>query len=223
MCGESRRLCSLLAAKTLIAKRMPRMPRKPSVPKESRANFGARPRCIPSYAHACCLAALRLRRGAKRISHPGLPRSVCPSPVQSSPVQGRAGQSQAGQGRGRASRAAGAVRRRRGAVERYTVRCERRAAGAPSGRVCCSRVVCKRASGHEHCSLVQYCSCVQWFVWSHMVISSIFNPIFAIPTPHPNRLRAFKRVGLGGVSAAPSCRRRAISHPCAASSWPGPC
>lgn len=36
-----------------------------------------------------------------------------------------------------------------------------------------------------------------------MVISSIFNPIFAIPTPHPNRLRAFKRVGLSGVSAHP--------------------
>lgn len=61
----------------------------------------------------------------------------------------------------------------------------------------------KTASGHEHCSLVQYCSCVQWFVWSHMVISSIFNPIFAIPTPHPNRLRAFKRVGLSRVSAHP--------------------
>lgn len=36
-----------------------------------------------------------------------------------------------------------------------------------------------------------------------MVISSIFNPIFAIPAPHPNRLRAFKRVGLSRVSAHP--------------------
>lgn len=75
-------------------------------------------------------------------------------------------------------------------------------AGARSPRLH-SREVAKTASGHEHCSLVQYCSCVQWFVWSHMVISSIFNLIFAIPTPHPNRLRAFKRVGLGGVSAHP--------------------
>lgn len=36
-----------------------------------------------------------------------------------------------------------------------------------------------------------------------MVIPPRVKLIFAIPTPHPNRLRAFKRVGLGGVSAHP--------------------
>lgn len=38
-----------------------------------------------------------------------------------------------------------------------------------------------------------------------MVIPHARSLVFAIPTPHPNRLRAFKRAGLSRVSDAPSC------------------